>query len=362
MVKKLLITFLAIRLFVFLAVYILTNFSTNISPGSFVMAFSKMWDSPHYIYLAQNGYTNIGDPSNFIVFMPFYSLVIKLFSSIVVNINLASLVASNFFFVLGTVMFYKLLRLDYSEKFSYFTVILLLIFPASYFYSATYPESLFLFLFSVSLYYTRKRNFYISYPAAFLLTLTRPFGAIIWPALLFEIPDIKKNLKKVLFLGITAFLAAGCYLLINNSVYGNYFAFQEILKNHWQKSFALPWNGIGGSWKIVFGGGIWDEYKIIVGLSEAITATLSWVVVGLSFLKKFKIRKSYSIFLALGVLLFTSTGFILSGPRYILSLPPFFIILAKLLDKKILKILWIIISTGLMIILCKRFVVGAWTF
>ncbi|MCW4031638.1 MAG: hypothetical protein NWE80_04665, partial [Candidatus Bathyarchaeota archaeon] len=50
--------------------------------------FSK-WDSPHYMYIAQNGYVNEGDPANFIVFFPLYPLLVRLITFDFAYINLS---------------------------------------------------------------------------------------------------------------------------------------------------------------------------------------------------------------------------------------------------------------------------------
>ncbi|MEK7188575.1 MAG: hypothetical protein AAB685_01830, partial [Patescibacteria group bacterium] len=130
-----------------------------------------------------------------------------------------------------------------------------------------------------------------------------------------------------------------------------------ILKNHWFKNFQLPWNGIIQSWKIGLLGH--EEYNITVGLSEAVVATIGWILVPLAFLK---LRISYAVFYILGILMFTSTGFILSGPRYLLSLTPFFILLGKELKSKSIILIWSLISITLLIILIYLYSIGHWAF
>jgi len=349
MVKKLLIFLLLSRIIIYFV-------------GKNIISFANQWDSPHYLYLAENWYTNIGDQANFIVFLPLYPFLIKIFSLGLFNYKIVSLFLSNLFFILGGLIFYKLLRIDYSEKFSVLVLILMSIFPTSFFFSSTYPESLYLFLFSLSLYLIRKNHLVASFATASLLTLTRPFGILIWLPLFIE--SLKKNkLIKVLptisFFCLSSILI---YLLINYSVYRDFLAFQKILQNNWGKSFGFPWKGILNSWKIALGGRSWDEYKVFVGWSEALTSTIAWLIIPPSFIKKFKIRTSYVIYYLMGVIMMTSTGFILSSPRYLLSLPPFFIILAKILKFNLLKIIWLIISITLLLLLSFNFSRGLWSF
>ena len=329
--------------------------------GNNVISFANQWDSPHYLYLAENWYTNIGDQANFIVFLPLYPFFIKVFSLGFFDYKIVSLFLSNLFFILGGLIFYKLLRLDYSEKFSVFVLVLLSVFPTSFFFSSTYPESLYLFLFSLSFYLVRKNYLTMSFATTSLLTLTRPFGILIWLPLLIE--SLKKNkLSKILpIISFFCIFSILIYLLINYLVYGNFFAFQKILQNNWVKSFSFPWKGILNSWKIALGGRSWDEYKIFVGWAEALASTIAWLFIPLSFIKKFRIRTSYIIYYLMGVMMMTSTGFILSSPRYLLSLPPFFIILAKILKSKFLKIIWLMVSVTLFLLLSSNFSKGLWS-
>lgn len=326
------------------------------------MHFAGNWDGPHYTYISQHGYTNIGDEANFIVFLPLYPAIIGAVNFIIGNSLLTGILVSNILFILAGVVFYELLKLHYPERFSSFVVILMAIFPTSYFFSSTYPESLFVLLFCISFYLFDKNFTIFSGIAGGLATLTRPFGILIWPSLAIE--SLKKS-KKITRIAILVFFAAisiAAYLAINYFVYHDYFAFQKILKEHWQKSFVFPWRGIYQSWRIAFLYKGWDSYRIMVGWGEAIASTLAWIFVPLAFYKKFKIRLSWAIYYLFGVIFFTSTGFILSAPRYLLSLPPFFVILARVLKPKTTKIAWIIISAVLLFYLTGIAAKGQWAF
>lgn len=346
------------RLIIFL---IITRIALFVYAGN-IMHFAGNWDGGHYIYISQHGYTNIGDEANFIVFLPLYPALLAAVNLLAGNSLLGSILISNILFIFAGIVFYKLLRRKYSEKFSAFVVILMAIFPTSYFFSSSYPESLFVLLFCLSFYLFDKNFTALSGLAASLATLTRPFGILIWPALALESLKSKNKMAKIAILGVFAILSVSIYLIINRLVYGDFLAFQKILRDHWQKSFAFPWQGIYQSWRVAILYGQMDNYKIMVGWWEAVSSTLAWVFVPLSFYKKFKIKLSWSIYYLLGVVFFTSTGFILSAPRYLLSLPPFFLILASILKSKLAKTVWIIISVILLFYLTSIAVKGQWAF
>lgn len=348
MLKKLIILLMITRVALFTYAGGLVHFAGN-------------WDGSHYIYISQHGYTNVGDESNFIVFLPLYPAIIGMVNLIIGNSLLGSILVSNILFVFAGIVFYKLLKQHYSEKFSFFVVFLMAIFPTSFFFSSSYPESLFVLLFCLSFYLFDKNQTVLSGLVTGLATLTRPFGILIWPALAIEAIKSKKVIR-IPILTIFAVLFVSIYLAINYFVYNDIFAFQKILKDHWQKSFAFPWQGIYQSWRVAVLSTKWDGYRIYIGFAEAITSTVAWVFVPLPFYKKLKIRPSWAIYYLLGVIFFTSTGFILSAPRYLLSLPPFFLILASILKWKTLRIAWIVISVTLLLYLTGVAVKGQWAF
>jgi len=339
---------------------IVTRIALFVYTGS-VMHFAGNWDGSHYIYISQHGYTNIGDEANFIVFLPLYPAAINIISLIVGNSLLGSILISNILFIFAGVVFYKLLKQSYSEKFSFFVVFLMAIFPTSFFFSSSYPESLFVLLFCLSFYLFNKNQTVLSGMTAGLATLTRPFGILMWPALAIEAIKSKKMMRIPILITFGV-LFISIYLAINYFVYNDIFAFQKILRDHWQKSFAFPWQGIYQSWRVVVLSTKWDEYRIYIGLAEAIASTVAWIFVPLAFYKKLKIHLSWSVYYLLGVIFFTSTGFILSAPRYLLSLPPFFLILASILKWKIVRIAWIVISIALLFYLSGIAAKGQWAF
>ncbi len=363
--KKLAFFVLFSRIFLLLGIYLLSISIVNQPPSfsKFLETYASRWDGDHYIFISQNGYVTEWPEASFIVFLPFYPLTIKAVNYLIKNPLITGVLLSNSFFMLAALAFYKLLRLDYSQKIASLAIVLLAIFPTSYFFSAAYPESLFLLLFALTFYLTRKHLFFVSSLTAGLLTLTKPFGILIWFPLVVEFYQSKrKKLKQLFPLLLVLVFSSSLYLFINFYTYKDPLAFQKFLNKNWYKSFAFPWQGILESWKRGFSTPEWGSYKILIGFAEAVASIVAWLCIPLAFLRKTKMRISYSLYYLLGVLLFTSTGFILSAPRYLLSLPPFFILLAKLIRPKILKILWIPISIGLMFYLACRFSQGQWAF
>lgn len=330
---------------------------------NFLETFGKRWDGNSYTFIATHGYVLTGPERNFIVFPPFYPLLIKIPTYLGINPVLSGVIISNLFFVFAMMLFYKLLRLDYEKRFSFFVIFLISIFPTSFFFSVAYPESLFVFLFVSAFYLARKKNYLYAGIIGGLATITRPFGIILAPALFVQIILNKDlNLKNFLSLSIPFLFPALYYLLLNYILFGDPFEFLVLLKTTWYKSFDYPWNGIIASWKRGINPSDSFTYKYFVGYGEAIASTLAWLAVPLG-IKKWGLKSPYLVYLTLGAILFTSTSFILSAPRYLLSIPVFFILLASGVgSNKILKAAWIVISLVLLFYISYQFTWGRWTF
>lgn len=314
---------------------------------------------PTILYIAQYWYTNIGDSANFIVFFPLYPLILKPLIAVLGNAALSGIFVSNIFFVFGCYIFYKLVSLDYPEKIAMWSVIALAIFPTSYFFNAPYTESLFLLIFCLSLYSAGRGNWILSGISTGLGVIARPFGILLLPAVLTEwFFDKKRKISSLPIIILPSILAGLWYLFINKTIYGDYFAFQKILTNNWQKHLASPLKSILDSWHIALGGGL-NNFTILVGWAEALTITTAWILIPIAF--KY-LRRSWAVYYMLSIVLFSSTSFILSTPRYLLSIPPFFMLIALAEKNYIFKTVWRFASIALLFCLSILFVRGQWAF
>lgn len=317
------------------------------------------WDAPHYLYLAQNWYVASGDPANFIVFFPLYPLILKGFLVLFGDPAITGVFVSTIFFFIGSYLFYKLLLLDYPEKIARFATIALAIFPTSYFFNSPYTESLFLIVFCGAMYSARKQNWFISGIFAGLATLTRPLGLLVLPTLLMEwFGHKQKKLINIISVTLPTIFSGFIYLYLNKITYGNPFQFREILATHWQKNLVSPISSLLGSWGIALSGGI-TNFVLLVGWAEALTITISWILIPFAFIK---LRKSWAVFYTLNVIIFSSTGFILSTPRYLLSVPPLFVLIALAQKNQTFRLIWSFVSSALLISLAILFARGQWAF
>src|SRR3989338_1162227 len=192
----------------FLAIYFLPEFGNRFPYAdqvlrvtglpSFVWGFGN-FDGVHYLRIAQNGYNAQYSQA----FFPLYPLLVRFLTEVNLlipkNPTIDSrifvdpsyfyngLILSNIFLFLALIVFYKLLKLDFSPKVAYGSLVLLLSFPTPYYFNSIYTESLFLFLVLGSLYCARKDNFLLAELFGGLASATRIFSLLLIPVLLIEL-------------------------------------------------------------------------------------------------------------------------------------------------------------------------------
>ncbi len=317
-------------------------------------------DAPHYLYIAKSGYTNQGDEANFIVFMPLYPLLVKLASLVFKNIFWSAIILSLVFFCLGCFVLYEVVKKYFSEVVARRTIVFLATFPTSYFFMAPYSESLFFFTAALSFYSASRKDWLTAGVSAGLAAFTRPFGLLLAPSILFGwLMDKKgKSVHLAFTLLLPTLAAVVIYLYMNKIIYADYFAFQKILSSHWYKQFTLPPIGLYETWQRALSGEL-NYYTVMIGWAEALSLTFAWILLPIAFLK---LPRSWAIYYLLSILLFSSTSFILSTLRYLLSIPPVFVLLAIITKRHLFQAIWLAMSISLLLYLTLLFAGGQWAF
>ncbi len=319
------------------------------------------WDAPHYLYIAKNGYTSHGDPANFIVFQPLYPLVVRTLNIIFNNFTLAAIITSNTFFVAATLIFYTLVKEVYDKKTAQKACIFLNIFPTTYFFSIGYTESLFLLILVLSFYLVKKNKWLNASIVGSLAFLTRTIGIVLLPTLILtsilnKREKITQKVLKILLISIPFLATISLYLAINWIVFKNIFAFKTILENNWHKQFAFPWVSIKNTMQLITNHG---TNSMTLGYFEGIPAILGVILIPVA-IKKLKFQDW--LYYLLGIIFITSTNFLLSTPRYLLSIPPFFILLGIISKKNIIFYPLVLVSLILLVYFSTLFVQGQWAF
>ena len=354
----LIITILGTYFFSYVAFIVIQNKY----PSSLLEVWNR-WDTAHYLDIAERGYssTTIGERHLRIVFLPFYPLLIRLFSFIFKNYMLSALIVSNLAYSFAAYYLYKLVLLDYPKKNAIRAVIYISIFPTSYFLHAAYTESTFLALTIGSLYYARKERWFLSSLLGMFATTTRINGIVMVPTLLIEYSLQKgfkiRNIKKDILWQALVPLGLVLYLIINYVTFGDPLKFLHFQKIHWGESLVTPLRGFLGAWGSV----LWREPadSFLLGWAQIATGILGFLSVIYSIVY---LRISYRLYLFLTWLIITSVSFWLSLPRFTLTMFPMFIALSLLGKHKVINYLIIFISIFFFGLFLTLFVNGRWAF
>ncbi len=308
------------------------------------------FDGLHYYSIAQNGYS----PGKYF-FFPVFPLVARWLAVIFGSIPISGLLVSNLSFLLALFGLWKLLRLDYKRKISCLVIILLLLFPASFYFASFYTESLFLALVVWAFYLARKRKWLLVAIIGAIASATRVTGTFLLPAFLFEALLLVKQKSKrtwkrvgLLFLipfGLFFFMLylkgqAGDFLAFNTGatqIFGEYRSATPVfLPRVFYRYFIKILPSLN-----------WDYFPVV--FSTLFEVGVGILLLILIFLGIGKLRLSYWFWLTAGYLVPTAYQNFVSLPRFALILFPAFILLAQWLSKrKVLQILIaVLLLTGL---------------
>jgi len=322
----------------------------------------NVWDAPHYLSVATFGYQKVGVEANFIIYLPLFPILIYIFkllfqTSYLISGYIVSLLAS----ILLAIMLYKLTVIDYSKKIALFAVLILFIFPTSFFLHIPYTESLFILLSVAAFYFAREKKYWISFIFIGLATTTKVAGLALFPAILTEILVFdrqnfhKKNLVgklTILFLGsvisVSGFIV---YLLINYVLWGNIFQFTIFQKQNWYEDFAPFGQGLVNTYQSLS----WRQglEKLTLGYAQ-IAAFFFALVISIYVLMK--IRLSYGLFMLVNLFFYYSMSYWICMPRYILTLFPMYIALALFFKNIFFRYFWILFSVILLFIFSLIFI------
>lgn len=319
------------------------------------------WDSLRHIRLAEVGYKGIGSERADLIGFPLYPWLVRLFAVIFQDYLISAFVVSGLALLAAGLLLYKLTRMDFPDSTARHAVWFMLIFPTAYFLHINYNESLFIALTVGCFLAARRENWWLAGMLGILVCATRLNGLVIFPALLTEaFLQYRKNPRRWQWDWLWIFAAPlgfGAYLLVNRYAAGDAFAFMVIGKENFQKSFSMPWNGIAGVYNLMWSpeialaqmSGVQEFFFVVLGAVGTVVCA-------------FVLRPSYTIWMFGNWFLFTSSGFILSVPRYTLAMFPLYILFARLAERRAwysLITVWSLLFLGFFV---TKFVQGHWTY
>ncbi len=377
MLKKIILFLLIWKLVIFLSAYLATFFiSLDLS---FVPEYLRRRDFPyliwtwgnfdgnHYIGIADRGYFNY-EYGFFPLFPLLISLLYRLFHTpFLIN----ALLITNVSLLLSFIVFIKILAIDKKLRLFNYFILILFLYPTTFYLQAAYNDSLFLLFATTCLYFARKKSWFLSSVLASLATLTRLNGlALIFPIIIEYLTQFTKdykntwNLKKIQSFLVKRINPATLFRDRIISVVLIPLAFLSYLF-YIQKEF--------GKWQLVFTSmKLWHQNKVIFPLQvfwryfkilvlhpsfhlNYLRATIEiasvFLIIFLLIYSFKKIRLSYWAFFLISILIPSTTGTFQGMPRYGLHLYPFYLSLALLLQNRSLAIKLFLLLIGLILTL-----------
>lgn len=296
------------------------------------------WDALNYQKLAEFGYSATGELQPLLVFYPLYPWTVRLFALVTRDYLVSAFIVSTLASLVTAIVLMRLVELDYPKDLAQRAVWFLFIFPTSYFLHIGYTESLFLMLALSCVFAARKQRWLLAGLFGALTCLTRANGLVLVPVLVVEAAHqywiTRRWQWPWLWIGITACGFVG-YLLLNKHVTGDAFAFTSLMQRFFSKSLSPPWTGIDNAIGSMSRGPGEAE---MIGTQEVLFIVLGFACTVVSWTK---LRPAYSVWMTGNWLLFVSVSFVLSVPRYTLTMFPIYILFSMLAARR----LWLAVIT-----------------
>ena len=315
------------------------------------LALWQRFDANWYLKIATQGYDG-SDGST--VYFPVYPMLIRLLSYLV-HPMLAALLISNLALIGMLVLLYRLVSNRTDDSTAHRTLIYFLVFPTSFFLTATYTESLFLFFTLGSLTFASQRKWSWSILCGTLAALMRlqgvllvfPLAYILWRET--GVISLKKLTLRALPLVVIPFATLTFLGFSNLSLINTY---QATL----HATFVFPWENIWATISILLhgNGGIVDALNLI--------ATLGLIGMMLPVWKKLPFEYTlYSLLMLIAPMLrMTTTQPLVSMTRYALAVFPVFIVLGMWGKNPWVNRVILYTSVLLQLYLSAQFILWGW--
>lgn len=295
----------------------------------------ERWDALWYLRIATHGYA-ASDGSA--AFFPGYPFATRDLASITGGHPLlGAYLASNVALLIGLVLVYRLTEFEFDRDLARRTVVLLCVFPTSFFFFAPYSESLFLVFAVGALLAARRSSWVVATVLAACATATRSIGVVV--ALAIAIESLRQCLvlrtsRRALVVGVGRTVAVGCGSLLGVIGYLAWWwatagspRIPFAAQGGWQRNLRWPWvtlwDGIheGLRWIGVYSGGYQLVDLVIVGV---MLCAGIWAVVRTPMI--YRVYTAVSLIAPL-CLVFGGRPF-MSMPRFVLVIVPLFWALA----------------------------------
>ncbi len=299
-------------------------------------------DSSHYLDITREWYLSDGDWGRVVqlVFLPGYPLTVYPLYRILGSDIAAGMIVSMAAFPGACCVLYRLMRLDCDHSTSFRTVLMLMLLPGGFFFLAPMSESLYLLLALLTLYCFRKKRLLLAGALGAYCAFTRTVGLLLVAPMVLEwihaFPTEKEDRKSwaagalSILLVPVGFLA---YLWINRTVSGSALQFLTYQSDHWSQRLGWFFNTASYQTNYLVECIREGNRENIFGLW---LPNLLWHfgTLGLFTFTAKKLRPGYAAWFIAYFAIAIGTTWLLSGPRYLLTMPAVAMMLAAATEKR----------------------------
>lgn len=309
----------------------------HIRPESFLLdLLGSRWDTGFYLSIATEGYVYQGAELPSVAFFPLLPLAMGLAMPLVGgDALLAGILVSNLALAGAGMLLYRLVALEGDEAVAGRAVWYLMLFPVSFFGSAIYTESLFLFCAVGALYAARRGIWESAGLLGIGAALSRLMGILVAPLLLVEwgmqrrakAPEDRPP-RWAALAGLAVPLGTLAYMAFLARRFGDPLAFAAG-SAAWGREPRPVWAMLGMLVQTPPGGWLAGLAAETLPLNDWIDALAAAAFLALGLVLLRQRRWSEAVFVILGVLIPLNSGLWMSQRRYVWVLFPAFMLLAR---------------------------------
>lgn len=217
--------------------YLIAHGSLEGFMGYFSYRFIRQGDASNYLYLAEHGYSSVGDERCYIVFYPLFPMLVRLVSVLTAgSYEVAGVLASHLCYGASAAVMRHLAAEVLPEKQARCATAAMLLYPFSFFCFGPYTESLFMLLAVGCLLALRKEKWWVAGTLAMLAALCRTQGVALCFACAYgylsAAPERRGGWVNLLP-SLGALVGFGGYLTLNWVVTGSFFTFMSYQQSTW---------------------------------------------------------------------------------------------------------------------------------
>ena len=326
-------------------------------PGGFSASLDALWnhwDTRHYIGIAQEGYTSVGDERLRLVFFPLYPLLMRLLSPLTGgSVFLAGMLISRLCAMGCAALLYELAYRTYGAREARLAVAYFLLSPMSVFLNCCYTEALFLLLTLGAMVLLRRGHPWLAALCGMGSALTRMPGVIVAGlmliALLAELPRRGPDVRRIAGCAgqmLLVFAGLLIYWAINWAVTGDPLMYMTYQKENWFQEPGTFWGSTANTAYYAITDFGQDDWFFSWGAQLAAMLAVYVLLALRADALPFDLA-AYS-FVYVAVVL--SPTWLLSGPRYLYALAPLPLLLARMTESRRAHAVLLALSVVLLVV------------